>query len=284
MMPMRNAGFLICAALLTLLAAMLLSCAPASETASQAREAGPAPSNLRTEVFHQRANLFWDTNRTRKDVIMGYNIYVSAVPVLGVPNEAELLADLKPLTAEPYPGAPGANIAGESFPLENLTNGKSYYVFVRTVYPGRIESAPTNQVEVIPRPSGTIVLKLSFSGPNSGFSFKSLKYVYTNDLENDIYLTEINGQPHLASPHRIDNVLRETRFFRLGRHGELDDVRIGELKARPDDLLPVYPGEIFILLDADNCYALLRNDSLNRDTGELTLSYIYQAKPNTLRF
>ena len=263
---------------------LTLSCAPAARQEIVTREAGPAPGNLRAEVYHQRANIYWDTNRTRSDIIMGYNIYVSEAPILGTPDEARLLKELEPLTPEPYPGAPGANIESESFPLENLTNGQSYYVFVRTVYPGSIESDPTNEIEVIPRPSGTIILEPSFSGPHSGYAFKTLEYVYTNDLDNDLYLTEINGQPHLASPDRIDNVLRQTRFYRLGKRGELDEVKITDLSIREDDVLPIYPGEVFVLLTADNCYALLRTDTLNRDTGELTLSYIYQAKPNTLRF
>lgn len=279
---LRNWG--ICFAVLALCAGMLLSCAPAAKTSPEAREAGPGPTNLRAEVFHQRANLYWDTNRGPKDVIMGFNIYVSDVPVLGTPNEKELRAKLKSVTGDPYPGALSGNVATESYGLENLKNGQSYYVFVTTVYPGGVESAPSNEIEVIPRPSGTITLAPSFSGPHSGFSFRRLEYVYTDDLNNDIYLTEINGLPHVASPNRIDNVLRATKFYRLGIRGSLEDAKVTELRTKPDDALQVVPGQIIVLEDADSCYALVRFDSLNRDTGELTLSFIYQAKPKTLRF
>ena len=247
-------------------------------------KAGPAPTNLRTESFHRRANLYWETNRDRSDVIMGFNIYVSEQPVLGTPDEVTLRAGLKPYTESPYPGATSGDVATESFGLDGLTNGTSYFVFVPTLYPGGVESPPSNQVEVITRPSGTFVLAPLFSGPKSGFSFKTLKHVYSNDLANDLYLTEINNLPHLASPHRIDNVLRETKFFRLSKRGSLNEITINELQVRPDDIMPVYLGEIFVLQDADNCYALVRLDTLDRETGELTLSFIYQAKPKTLRF
>jgi hypothetical protein len=270
--------------LLLVLFLLTLACAPAAKTPIASDKAGPAPTNLRTESFHQRANLYWDTNRDRSDAIMGFNIYVSNQPVLDTPNEAKLRAELKPYTDSPYPGATSGNVATESFGLERLTNGESYFVFVTTLYPGGVESAPSNQVEVIARSSGTVILAPSFSGPKSGFSFKNLEYVYSNDLANDLYLTEINGLPHLASPHRIDNVLRETRFFRLSRRGSLEEATITELKIQPDDVLPIYLGEIFVLQDADNCYALVHLDTLDRETGELTLSFIYQAKPNTLRF
>ncbi|MCK4857048.1 MAG: fibronectin type III domain-containing protein, partial [candidate division Zixibacteria bacterium] len=235
-------------------------------------------------IFHQRANLSWKTNRDENSAILGYNIYVSPRPVLGTPDETELRVQLKPIHETPYAGDTSPGFAVETFAMEGLTNGQSYFVFVTTIYPGNVESAPSNEIEVIPRPEGRFVLRPSFSGNQGGFSFRRVKSILTDDLANDIYLAQIDDKLYVASPARIDNVLRKTCFFHLGRYAPLEEVRLTEMKMPSSDKLQVISGQVFLLQDQDSCYALLKFDRVDPKEKKVNLSYIYQAKPNRLQF
>jgi hypothetical protein len=262
----------------------LCGCAPQKRQEPPPPITGPQPTNLRADVGHRSAELIWDTNRERLTPIMGFNIYVSREPLLSSGSKSEVTAGLEPVNDVPYPGAVGGEIAVESYTLDSLENGESYYAFVTTVFPGNFESEPTNEIEIVPRPEGSFVLETGLGGERSGFSFKQGRSVPATDLSNDIYLTQIDRNYYVASPARIDNVLRIARFYRLDKTGDLSDIRIRELKAAPSDRLKVNEGEVFVIEDADHSYALVRFDNLHLAAGELTLSYIYQTKPRTLRF
>ncbi len=128
------------------------------------------------------------------------------------------------------------------------------------------------------------VLKPSFSNEDAGFSFARLQSVPTDDLTNDIYLAMIKGQPNLASPQRIDIILRQTKYFPiLRRPGENSAAR-----PRPTgdgrELLSVKVGDQLYILTQDNCYALVQVEEVNLKDESLELSFIYQTRPETLIF
>lgn len=267
-----------------LLLLLLLSCAPKQKGEMLERIAGPGPSELTAQAGNGSAELRWQTNRGPDAVVLGYNIYLSDSPILSGRNDRALPSGLKPTNESPYPGDTDPSTDFETYQLGDLTNGVSYYIVVTTVYPGPTESEPSNQIELIPRPQGSFTLTTSLSGEQSGYSFREQKSVRSDDLKNDVYLTEIGGKLYIASPSRIDNVLRSTRFYNLGRTGELSEVRIVELKMRGQDKLQATPGEIFLLQDANDCYALAKFDSVNISAGSVQISFIYQTRPKALTF
>jgi hypothetical protein len=263
---------------------LILACAPGQKGVTLEREAGPGPSELIAKAGNSSAELRWKTNRGPDAVVQGYNIYVSGSPILSGPEDVMVPSGLKPVNSSPYPGDTDPSTDYETYQLGDLTNGESYYVVVTTVYPGPAESKPSNQVEIIPRPQGDFSLTTSLSGEQSGYSFREQKSVRSDDLKTDLYLTEIGGKLFVASPDRISSVLRSTRFYNLGKTGELSDVRIVELKMRSQDKLQVTPGEIFLLQDANDCYALAKFDSVDDVSGDVGISFIYQTRPKALTF
>ena len=277
-------------AAVVLSALLIASCGPKPEF-QQGAEVPPvevvpysAPSQLTARPFHQRINLSWKTNRPDSIPLKGYNIYVSDAAVIGEVLESELRSTLKAVNEQPYPGDTNPATDFETFALENLTNGEEYFIFVTTVFADSTESEPSNQVSCIPRPEGTFMLRGSFSGSSSGFSFHRLRSVPTDDLDNDLYLATINDELYLASPWRLDIVLRETKFYRLGIFTDLDKVAIPEVKNPGAALLQVVSGEVFILEDAEGCFALAKADQVDRKSGMVRISFIYQPKPRTFRF
>jgi hypothetical protein len=265
---------------------LLQSCgpkpAPKPETKIQASppKSRPAPTDLTARVFFKRINLSWTTNRTESTLISGYNVYLWSEKESTDTSRAAF----RRVTLEPYPGDTDPGIARESFPLEGLDNGVMYRAFVTTVFSDGTESDPTNIVEAIPRLEGSFTLHESFKGSESGFSLRKMKSVPTDDLDNDLYLATINGALFVASPRRISPVLRQSKFYGLGIYGPLESFAPTALSGKPDNALQVYDGQVYLLQDQDQCYALLRFDTSDIKNKTVRISYIYQPRPNTLSF
>ena len=265
---------------------VLISCGPKpttpppSSAVSKPVQTYVAPTELTAAPFHKRINLDWKTNRVENTIISGYNIYLW--------NEKDASdttnAGFRRINPELYPGDTDADIARESYSLEGVDNGVIYRVYVTTVYPDGMESARSNVAEAIPRPEGSFTLRESFKGNESGYSLRKIKSVPTDDQENDIYLANIKGALWVASPQRINVVLRQTEFYGLSDHTSLGPTSPKSLSGKPDNALRISDGLIFVLQDQDKCYALLRIDSVDHKEMIAKISFIYQPRPETLIF
>ena len=127
-------------------------------------------------------------------------------------------------------------------------------------------------------------LRESFTGNESGFSLRKNKSVSTDDLDNDIYLAIIDGKLWVASPQRINVVLRQSRFYRLSEYSSLDATSPTSLSGKPDNALPISNHLMFIMQDQDKSFALLRIDSVDLKEKIARISFIYQPRPETLVF
>ncbi len=273
-------------ALLLLLAMVLISCGPKPATPppspaiSRPAQTYVAPTELTVRPFSKRINVAWKTNRAENTIISGYNIYLW--------NEKDASdttnGGFRRINSEPYPGDTAADIARESYPLEGVDNGVNYRVYVTTVYSDGMESVRSNVAEAIPRPEGSFALTESFKGNESGFSLRKIKSVPTDDLDNDIYLASINGALWVASPQRINVVLRQSRFYSLSEYSSLEVTSPTSLGGKPDNALPISNHLMFVLQDQDKCYALLRIDSVDPKEKIAKISFIYQPRPETLIF
>lgn len=232
-----------------------------------------APTDLRADLGHLTATLRWTTNQPENRVISGYHIYLA---------EAEQAPAR--ISNLPYPGDTNPDHAVETYLLENLVSGREYRAYVTVVYPGDLESAPTNTVAFIARPQGRFQLRESFSGPEGGFSFSRRSTVPTDDLGNDLYLAVIRGTLHLASPRRIDTILRASELYRLKTTQPLSKLAVIEKPEVAESTCPVSEGEVILLRDASGCFALLRIEAVDRVDRIVTIDYIYQTRPGVLRF
>lgn len=263
--------------IVAVLALLLGSCAtapkPEPEKPSPPTTRLIPPTDLRAELGNLSATLRWTTNQPENRVISGYHLYIAAA--------GDSLVAISPL---PYPGDDNPDHAVESYKAEPLVAGTEYRAFVTTIYPGGIETAPTDTIRFVARPQGTFQLRESYKGKDSGFSFHRRESVTTDDLDNDIYLAVIRGSLYLASPNRIDNVLRTTGLFPLHTRQPLSKLQVIERPLQPQPTFPIAENEVVLALDQSGCYALLRIESIDRVDRIVTISYIYQTRPNLLRF
>ncbi len=255
----------------------LISCGPKPEAPSTVERppaaVGGAPSHLTGKAASQIAELRWQTNQPENRILSGYNVYMARED-----------GEFEKITSSPYPGDLDPDYVTESFQAAGLENGVRYRFRVSTVYPNAAELFCDDTVEIIPRPEGRIRLKSSFSGVEAGFSFAGLQSVPTDDLTNDIYLAIINNQAHLASPQRIDIVLRQTEYFPILRRPGDNPESLPGLTGDGKELLPVKVGDQLYILTQDDCYALVLVEKINLKEEFLEVSFVYQMRPKTLIF
>lgn len=265
---------------------VLISCGPKPATPppspakSKPAQTYVAPTELTARPSHKLINLAWKTNRAENAIISGYNIYVWSEK--DAPDTTN--GGFRRINQEPYPGDTDADIARESYPLDGVDNGVVYRVYVTTVYADGVESAKSSVAEAIPRPEGSFTLRESFGGDESGFSFRKMISVPTDDPDNDIYLANIKGSLWVASPQRINVVLRQTEFYAPADRPSFEVTGMISLRGRPENALRIAAGSVLVMRDQDNCYALLRIDSVDPKQKMATISYIYQHRPETLVF
>jgi hypothetical protein len=274
------------AVILLLLATILISCGPKPATPPPAPAVSKPvrtflpPTELTARPFHKRIDIVWKTNRTESTVISGYYIYLWSEK----DETDKTFRVFRRVNSEPYPGDTDSDISHESYSIEDVNDGMIYRVYVTTAYPDGRESARSNAVEVIPRPEGSFTLRESFKGNESGFSFCKMKSVPTDDLDNDIYLASIKGTLSVASPQRINVVLRQSGLYGLSEYSSLEATSPIYLEGLPQNAIPISNQMVFVLQDQDKCYALLCIDSLDPKEKTAKISFIYQTRPQTLVF
>lgn len=254
----------------------LVSCSPKPKVAPERPvevSTQVAPSHLTASAGNNEAKLAWRTNQPENRIISGYNIYQSRDG-----------ARFEVVTATPYPGDLDPGFSEETYLAAGLENGVDYRFRVSTVYPNGSEVFSADTASVIPRPEGQFRLSQSFKGAESGYSFAKMTAVPTDDLSNDIYLTSIKGKLVLASPHRIDVVLRETSFYQASEEQIKNLEQISTPLSGEKELTPIRAGDHVIVQTNDGHYALLTIDSVDIANAAAQISYIYQTRPRTLRF
>jgi hypothetical protein len=232
-------------------------------------------ANVQKDQF----DLIWKVDRNRTDLIRGYNVYVSEDgSVAGLSPDSKRLAKYL-YQASTYPGDTDGDIRRESITVERVEPGVRYYVHVRTVFPNGEQSPPSEELDVIPRPRGRIVLSPRFSGGDDGFSFRRDKIVPPTSEANDLYLYTTTEGFFLASPSRLDQGLRETRFVDLGPSDSLDDYPRLERPWTGEERIGVEVGHSIGLILDDEHLAKLRPvafESSSEDRPQVVFEYVYQ--------
>lgn len=284
-MSFRSFRFLLLPLSTLLAMALIVGCSstapPPPETEPAVTEAMKArlrPQITDVVVSRNGAVVEWQINRTRDDIIRGYDVYVSTQPGLASLDFGNTTLNNALYNQSTYPGDTDGDIRSESIVLERLQTGQRYHVHVRTLFANGESSVASAEVEFMPRPQGMLTLNPRLSGDNDGYSFAEDTTVEWMSLTNDLYLYTVRDTAYLASPSRLNGELRETRFVTLGFADDFSSYP--EIPA-VDGLEKIALKErqlIGLRLDDDRI-AKLRVVSINRDVDPLAVTFQYRYQP-----
>lgn len=243
----------------------------------------PRVHNLRVYPDDAALTLAWDVDRSPDQIFSGYNIYLSERPIVGTPDERDLLERVRPVNLLPYPGDTDPDLRHETYVAQGLENGRRYYAFVRALGSDGRPHGPTNEVMAICRRGGEARLQPIFSGPYDGFDLSTGRHVNSDAIDCDLAFYHKEGRDHLMAPYRIDPLLNETRFWDLGS-GEFDLVTAPRLNGDGEIELEPTSGHVYACRTADGHYGKLRVASIADETGIRTIrfTYMYQSIPNLI--
>lgn len=158
------------------------------------------PYNLKAETKSHGTTLYWNINRNDKTPISGYSIYLADSPE----TEGELY------NSGPYPGDTDCDITSESIELLRLTNGQTYYAYIRTVLTGGTMSEPSERIMFRPLSQGRIEISQNHTTQQSGYSFTKNKLTAARDFDNDFYIYATAKKKGISSPARLHSSLHKT--------------------------------------------------------------------------
>ncbi len=152
-------------------------------------------------------------------MISGYNIY------LGDDSAVSDTAAWKkmpgtPYNPTPYPGDTDGDNSKESMPLDRLTNGRTYYVMVRTVGPDGRESESSNLTVFRPLAQGSFIISSNHEASDGGFNFEDESSAPGRGPRSDIYLYDNGAKVGLSSPSRLGAGMRRSLIFESGSDQE----------------------------------------------------------------
>ncbi len=244
------------------------------------------PGELSVQPNDRQLTIRWETNCPDDKLLSGYFIYLEPKPVSEKYLASYPPKSLKPFNLAPYPGDTDPESSYETMVISNLENGVEYFVSVRTVFPDKKLSVSSNQVSTMCRPEGEFELAFRYAAPNDGFSFSNNTAVRADAEENDIYFYNKDGFDFLASPHRINGFLRESKFYSLGKTKDIYQYPTMEIDFEAVEKMPVLVGESYLIKTADNKYAKIRIEDTSGEGKQrvLKIKYIYQTKSSLMRF
>ena len=217
------------------------------------------PHDLNVNVSNASMDVYWKTKC--QDLISGYNIYISDLPLATDYPGSSLPPDIRPFNLTPFSGDTNPEDEYEHYEAEGLENGRKYYVSVRVVNPDGTMSPPSNEGGAVCGPSGEIELSIRYKSSQDGYSFELDDYVPADDLNNDLYFFSGPDGDFLGSPVKLNGFLKDNRFGKLSLKGEFKDVRgnLGGVSSEPTiDKLRIQRGDWIHMRTAEGGNAFLR--------------------------
>jgi hypothetical protein len=230
---------------------ILVSCGPPPQVgADESKRCRPHDLSL-VKTSNHFALIAWNPGCTGTRIMQGFNIYLSPTPLVEKYPGSDLPSTITPYNPEIYPGDTIGDPRRETYECKDIENAVVYYAHVRAVYNDNTLSEPTNEIEIVAYPQGEMSLSVSFSGADDGFSFVKNSSCRTDDLENDLYFYDMDGNDYLCSPSRLGPVNRKTEIYK-GRPGQsLDDLIAASSATAPSEKIKFVPGDVFLLITDD---------------------------------
>lgn len=244
----------------------------------------PHPYDLRVEASAHELELIWQVDRQPEHIFSGYNIYIVEHPVIGTDKEASELEKVKPYNQLPYPGDTDADVTHESYVAQGLDEGQRYYCFVRALGVGGQLGAPSNEVMAICRPGGHAAIQKIFSGDTDGFDFSRGDYVNSDASDCDLAYYIKDGTDQVIAPAKIDPLLRDTRFWDLGKTAGFESSEQPELTGDGVSQVTAHPEHLYVFRTADDHYGKFWIESIRGEGDGRTIRfiYMYQSIPNLI--
>jgi hypothetical protein len=244
------------------------------------------PSKLTVKPDDRKISLRWETNCAEAVLLSGYYIYILEKPLEQKYFNSPPSFSIRPYNPIPYPGDTDPESRYETMTIEDLDNGKEYFITVRSVYPDGGISGSSNEVAVICRPEGEFKLAFRYAGLNDGFSFSKGKAIRADASANDIYFFQKDGFDFIASPDRLNGFLRKSLFYSLGKTENIYQYPKFDLDIPSAEKLPILAGESYLVKTADGNFAKIRIEAMSGEGKERTLkiNYIYQTVKGLIRF
>lgn len=238
------------------------------------------PHNLILDSIATRyALIAWNPGCPQERIMRGFNIYVSATPLISRYPDTILPVSLQPFNHEIYPGDTLGNPDRETFDLKDIPNAVKNYVHVRIVNADGGLSLPSNEIEVICYQQGIVELAASFAGAHDGYCFGKDAYCRTDDLDNDIYFYSKNGDNFLCSPSRLGPVNRATRLYAAGEGKS--PAQLGAPSGESAERVQIWPGQNIILETADGDRVGIRIKRIDATAGDATIVFDYLLRPGS---
>lgn len=238
---------------------LIVGCGPKKTVITEELKTTCYPENLKVNVNSEEMEVVWQNKC--KELISGYNIYISETPLNVDYPGRELPASVKPHNTATYAGDTNPDDGVEIYEAKHLENGKKYYVSVRLVFPDRTLSKPTNEVMTVCGPRGEIEMSIRYNGEHDGFSFENNEYVKADQLENDLYFFSKDGEDYLNSPIKLDGFLKDNKLKKLKLKGDLDHVRkqLETITISPNEVkIAIAKGDWIWLKTTDGKSALIK--------------------------
>ena len=274
---MRIFSRLYFAILITVLAS-LISCRGGSQNGlDESRLCIPVDLEI-DSVRGQYAKVAWNPGCPGERLFIGFNLYLSRIPLAKSYPGRNLPKEIKPYNHEIYPGDTEGNSRRETFEFEEIESATRYFAHARIVYSDESLSLPSNEIELICYPQGELELAVSYSGGNDGYSFVNDRLCRTDDLENDIYYYTKGGKDYLCSASKLGAINRNNRLYHTQKDGGEADLQ--NLKKSGDALekIEVNPGDDLVLITEENHFVGLRvkRFSGSGDDRKIIIEYFYK--------
>lgn len=231
-----------------------------------------------TAIARDGFTLRWDADRQPGDLIRGYNVYVSTDAGLSKLAATDVRLKDARYGGASYPGDTDGDTRTESIAIVGLKTGERYYVHVRTAFPNGQMSPPSAELMIVPRPRGVFVLHPRLSGGSEGFSFVQDTVVDWMSSDNDMYMFNAHDSLFLASPSRVSDVLRTTKFYDLGASTSIEDYPTFDASQPPVERIVIRAGHTIAVAVDHAGTAKLRPQTVRNDGDEsvVTFEYMYQ--------
>jgi hypothetical protein len=240
--------------------------------------------NLQVEPADRALRLSWDVERTANQVFSGYYIYIVPLPDGTESLSGEALQAAERFNSAPFPGDTDGDPEHETYLAEGLDNGVPYVCFVRAVGSDGHIGPPGRTRTLICRPGGKAMLQRFFSGDRDGFDFSHGEYVNSDALECDIAYYRKDDRDHVISPSRIDELIKETRFWDAGAHERFDAVTAWQPEGPGTTQFTPRTGHLYVYRTAERCYGKIWITAIADEAGERTIrfEYMYQTIPELI--
>jgi len=244
------------------------------------------PHNLTVKPGDGSLHLRWEIDCPESTLLSGYYIYVLDKPIYDEYHSSDPPSSARPYNDAVYPGDTVADRGFETITISDLDNGVDYYLSVRTVYPDRKISASSNEIGVICRPEGQFELAFRYAALNDGFSFARAASVRADGTANDLVFYNKDNIDFIECPSRLNGFLRKTEIYSLGKTKDIYQYPKFTIDIPPEDKLPIFEGESYLIRTADGNYAKIRIEKISGSGKEriLKIRYIYQTLKGVIRF